>query len=142
VNIKEEVRYGYSQGYIEAFDGRLLPPSLTAQENLAEQAWVRVRAQPSADCCHSCKELQLELHESRNAATVTQLIVVAMFSVLVLGAFFVGLAGSPAVLPGQSVKRQAWRPGLASGDLSADIRSDSPGDEFRAIVVSAGRHGC
>jgi len=129
VNIKEEVERLF-QGYIEAFDVALAS-TLTAQE--LENSMVKGASATISDAV-ILQELQLELMVSERQQAVT-LIVVAMFSVLVLGAFSGWLLTRSITRPIREAVSLATR--VASGDLSADIRSDR-GDEFGQLLSALG----
>ncbi|AFP29841.1 methyl-accepting chemotaxis protein [Marinobacter sp. BSs20148] len=129
VNIKEEVERLF-QDYIEAFDVALAS-TLTAQE--LENSMVKGAGATISDAV-ILQELQLELMVSERQQAVT-LIVVAMFSVLVLGAFSGWLLTRSITRPIREAVSLATR--VASGDLSADIRSDR-GDEFGQLLSALG----
>jgi methyl-accepting chemotaxis protein len=129
VNIKEEVERLF-QDYIEAFDVALAS-TRTAQE--LENSMVKGAGATISDAV-ILQELQLELMVSERQQAVT-LIVVAMFSVLVLGAFSGWLLTRSITRPIREAVSLATR--VASGDLSADIRSDR-GDEFGQLLSALG----
>ncbi|AKO51798.1 chemotaxis protein [Marinobacter psychrophilus] len=129
VNIKEEVERLF-QDYIEAFDVALAS-TRTAQE--LENSMVKGASATISDAV-ILQELQLELMVSERQQAVT-LIVVAMFSVLVLGAFSGWLLTRSITRPIREAVSLATR--VASGDLSADIRSDR-GDEFGQLLSALG----
>jgi methyl-accepting chemotaxis protein len=129
VNIKEEVERLF-QDYIKAFDVALAS-TRTAQE--LENSMVKGAGATISDAV-ILQELQLELMVSERQQAVT-LIVVAMFSVLVLGAFSGWLLTRSITRPIREAVSLATR--VASGDLSADIRSDR-GDEFGQLLSALG----
>jgi methyl-accepting chemotaxis protein len=129
VNIKEEVERLF-QDYIEAFDVAVAS-TLTAQE--LENSMVKGAGATISDAV-TLQELQLEIMVSERQQAVT-LIVVALFSVLVLGAFSGWLLTRSITRPIREAVSLATR--VASGDLSADIRSDR-GDEFGQLLSALG----
>lgn len=129
VNIKEEVERLF-QDYIEAFDVAVAS-TLTAQE--LESSMVKGAGTTISDAV-TLQELQLEIMASERQQAVT-LIVVALFIVLVLGAFSGWLLTRSITRPIREAVSLATR--VASGDLSADIRSDR-GDEFGQLLSALG----
>ena len=129
VNIKEEVERLF-QDYIEAFNVAFAS-TLTAQE--LESSMVKGAGSIISNAV-TLQELQLEIMVSQRQQAVT-LIVVALFSVLVLGAFSGWLLTRSITRPIREAVSLATR--VASGDLSADIRSDR-GDEFGQLLSALG----
>jgi methyl-accepting chemotaxis protein len=129
LTIKEEVERLF-QDYIEAFDVALAS-TVTAQE--LENSMVKGAGATISDAV-TLQELQLKLMVSERQQAVT-LIVVALFSVLVLGAFSGWLLTRSITRPIREAVSLATR--VASGDLSADIRSDR-GDEFGQLLSALG----
>jgi len=129
VNIKEEVERLF-QDYIGAFDVAVAS-NLTAQE--LESSMVKGADATISDAV-TLQELQLEIMVSERQQAVT-LIVVALFIVLVLGAFSGWLLTRSITRPIREAVSLATR--VASGDLSADIRSDR-GDEFGQLLSALG----
>jgi len=129
VNIKEEVERLF-QDYIEAFNVAFTS-TLTAQE--LESSMVKGAGAIISNAV-TLQELQLEIMVSQRQQAVT-LIVVALLSVLVLGAFSGWLLTRSITRPIREAVSLATR--VASGDLSADIRSDR-GDEFGQLLSALG----
>jgi len=129
VNIKEEVERLF-QDYIEAFNVAFAS-TLTAQE--LESSMVKGAGSIISNAV-TLQELQLEIMVSQRQQAVT-LIVVALFSVLVLGAFSGWLLTRSITRPIREAVSLATQ--VASGDLSADIRSDR-GDEFGQLLSALG----
>jgi methyl-accepting chemotaxis protein len=129
LTIKEEVERLF-QDYIEAFDVALAS-TVTAQE--LENSMVKGAGATISDAV-TLQELQLKLMVSERQQAVT-LIVVALFSVLVLGAFSGWLLTRSITRPIREAVSLATQ--VASGDLSADIRSDR-GDEFGQLLSALG----
>lgn len=129
VNIKEEVKRLF-QDYIKAFDVAVAS-TLTAQE--LEASMVKGASATISDAI-TLQELQLEIMASERQQAVT-LIVVALLSVIVLGAFSGWLLTRSITGPIGEAVSLATR--VASGDLSADIRSDR-GDELGQLLTALG----
>lgn len=129
VNIKEEVERLF-QDYIKAFNVAFAS-TLTAQE--LESSMVKGAGSIISNAV-TLQELQLEIMVSQRQQAVT-LIVVALFSVLVLGAFSGWLLTRSITRPIREAVSLATQ--VASGDLSADIRSDR-GDEFGQLLSALG----
>jgi len=129
VNIKEEVERLF-QDYIEAFNVAFTS-TLTAQE--LESSMVKGAGAIISNAV-TLQELQLEIMVSQRQQAVT-LIVVALLSVLVLGAFSGWLLTRSITRPIREAVSLATR--VASGDLSADIRSDR-GDELGQLLSALG----
>jgi methyl-accepting chemotaxis protein len=125
LNVKDEVKRLF-QDYIEAFDVALAS-TVTAQE--LENSMVKGADATISDAV-TLQELQLKLMVSERQQAVT-LIVVALFSVLVLGALLGWLLTRSITRPIREAVSLATR--VASGDLSADIRSDR-GDELGQLL--------